>query len=189
MSESLHERLKSATQQTHDRLDKRIMAGDIFASTENFARFLRVQSRFHRDIDALYDKPELAVLIPELAARRRFPLIAQDLQDLNAALPEHVGKLNGNTAIPEALGWLYVAEGSNIGGTVLFKMASKQLGLGAEHGARHLAAHPDGAARHWREFTTALNEIDLSAEQQAQVIAAANEAFNTVHDYVAQEFV
>lgn len=188
MPRDLHERLKAATRDTHDALDKSVMAGDIFANTGNFARFLRVQSRFHRDIDALYTKPELAALLPDLPARRRTDLIAQDLADLGEALPQHAGKLGVDTALPEALGWLYVAEGSNVGGTVLFKMASKQLGLRADHGARHLAAHPDGAARHWREFTTALDAIALDEAEEARVFAAANEAFATVHGYVAEEF-
>ncbi len=188
MSNTLHERLKAATRETHDRLDQRIMAGDIFANTDNFARFLRVQARFHADIAALYDKPELSALIPDLDERRRLTLIAQDLADLGAPAPAHVGKLDGNTPLPEALGWLYVAEGSNVGGAVLFKLASKQLGLSAEHGARHLASHPDGAARHWRAFTQALNEAGLDETSEAHIIAAANQAFATVHGYVAEEF-
>ncbi|PJK08033.1 biliverdin-producing heme oxygenase [Lysobacteraceae bacterium NML120232] len=182
-------RLKEATRDTHDRLDKSIMAEDIFASQAQFARFLRVQYRFHRDVDALYTKPELVPLLPELDARRRLAQVTQDLHDLDIALPAAAaGKLDGNTALPEALGWLYVAEGSNIGGTVLYKLASSKLGLNAEHGARHLAAHPDGAARHWREFTQALDEITLSEDEEARVFAAANQAFATVQGYVNEEF-
>lgn len=182
-------RLKEATRDTHDRLDKRIMAEDIFASQAQFARFLRVQYRFHRDVDALYTKPELVPLLPELDARRRLAQVTQDLRDLDTPLPaEAPGKLDSSTALPEALGWLYVAEGSNIGGTVLYKLASSKLGLNAEHGARHLAAHPDGAARHWREFTRALDEIALSEDEEARVFAAANQAFATVQGYVTEEF-
>ncbi|MDO4709779.1 MAG: biliverdin-producing heme oxygenase [Pseudomonadota bacterium] len=182
-------RLKEATRDTHDRLDKSIMAEDIFSSQAQFARFLRVQYRFHRDVDALYTKPELVPLLPELDARRRLAQVTQDLRDLGTPLPEAAaGKLDSSTALPEALGWLYVAEGSNIGGTVLYKLASSKLGLNAEHGARHLAAHPDGAARHWREFTRALDEIALSEAEEARVFAAANQAFATVQGYVNEEF-
>jgi hypothetical protein len=36
--------------------------------------------------------------------------------------------LPSDLELPAALGWLYVAEGSNLGGTILYKMAAK-LGL------------------------------------------------------------
>lgn len=186
--DSRSRRLKAATHAVHDRLDKGLMAADLFSSRERFARFLRVQYRFHRDIDALYHKPELAALIPDLVARRRLDLIAEDLADLHAALPATgEARLGSDTPLAEALGWLYVAEGSNLGGTVLFKLASTKLGLGREFGARHLAAHPDGAARHWREFTAALDAVALSEAEEAQMMQAAADAFRTVQEYADEE--
>ncbi|KAG0926111.1 hypothetical protein G6F68_010211 [Rhizopus microsporus] len=98
-----------------------------------------------------------------------------------------IAALPADLPLPAALGWLYVAEGSNLGGTILYKMAAK-LGLDRDFGARHLAAHPDGAARHWREFTAALDAVPLSAEQEQQVIDAADAAFRSVHGHVEVEF-
>ncbi|WP_447595530.1 biliverdin-producing heme oxygenase [Stenotrophomonas rhizophila] len=182
------QRLKAATRDSHGALDKRIMAGDIFASRGQFARFLRVQYRFHRDIDALYANAALDALLPDLEARRRLPLIARDLADLEQILPAPVPmRLDPDLALPAALGWLYVAEGSNLGGTILYKMAAR-LGLDAGFGARHLAAHPDGAARHWREFTAALDGVVLDDAQEQQVIDAADAAFRSVHGHVELEF-
>ncbi len=182
------QRLKAATRDSHGALDARIMAGDIFASRDHFARFLRVQFRFHRDVDALYGSAALDALLPDLAERRRLNLVAQDLQDLEQALPTLLAApLRADLPLAAALGWLYVAEGSNLGGAVLYKMAAR-LGLDAGFGARHLAAHPDGAARHWRSFTAALDSVLLTAEQEQQVIDAADAAFRSVHAHVEQEF-
>lgn len=182
------QRLKAATSSTHDSLDKRIMAEDIFASRERFAKFVRVQYRFHRDIGALYATPVLRALLPDLEQRQRLAQIADDLRDLGQPLPgETAAVIAPDIELPRALGWLYVAEGSNLGGTILFKLAAK-LGLGAGFGASHLAAHPDGAARHWRAFTQALDSIALTAEQEAAAIDGANTAFGTVRGYVEQEF-
>lgn len=182
------QRLKSATSSTHDSLDKRIMSEDIFASRERFARFVRVQYRFHRDIQALYAAPVLDALLPDLAERQRLGQIADDLGDLQQTLPaEAAPAVPSDVDLAHALGWLYVAEGSNLGGTILFKMAAK-LGLGAQFGASHLAAHPDGAARHWRQFTAALDTVPLSDAQEAAVIDGANTAFRTVRGYVEEEF-
>lgn len=110
------QRLKAATRDSHGALDKRIMAGDIFASRDLFAKFVRVQFRFHRDIDALYGNPALDALLPDLDERRRLPLIARDLADLEQTLPLPASAgLDGDLPLPAALGWLYVAEGSNLG--------------------------------------------------------------------------
>ncbi len=112
-------RLKARTTGTHERLDQSIMAGDPFASRERYALFVEVQYQFHRDIDALYDDMALDVLLPDLKGRRRFALVGQDLIDLGFDLPVADGEpafLTGNAIdLPTALGWLYVAEGSNLG--------------------------------------------------------------------------
>jgi len=185
---SRSKQLKAATSTTHDSLDKRVMAADIFANRDNFARFLRVQYRFHRDIDALYSHAGLLALVPDLAERRRLPRISHDLLDLGSDVPaETAPAVDAGITLPEALGWLYVAEGSNLGGTVLFKLARERLQLGADFGARHLAAHADGAARHWRSFTAVLDAAELAAAHEALVVEGARTAFQTVRAYVDEE--
>ncbi|MFT3763273.1 MAG: biliverdin-producing heme oxygenase [Pseudoxanthomonas sp.] len=185
---SRSQRLKAATRSVHDALDKRIMAADIFASRGNFARFLRVQYRFHRDVDPLYASAQLEALLPELCERRRLPKIADDLGDLGQLPPPPAPcRLDGDTPLPSALGWLYVAEGSNLGGAILFKLAGEKLGLGRDFGARHLAAHPDGAARHWRGFTAALDALALSPAQEDEVVRGAEAAFRAVRGYAEEE--
>ncbi|QQP97188.1 biliverdin-producing heme oxygenase [Lysobacter enzymogenes] len=185
---SRSQRLKAATHATHDRLDQRIMAGGIFASRDRFARFLRVQYRFHCDIDGLYANDALAALVPDLSGRRRLPQIAADLRDLGQPLPPFaVAAVRADLPLAAALGWLYVAEGSNLGGSVLYKLAAK-LGLDSGFGARHLAAHPDGVARHWRGFTGALDSVALSLAEEGEVIAGAEAAFQRVRAHVEDEF-
>lgn len=183
-------RLKAATHATHDALDKRIMAADIFANRTQFAKFLRVQYRFHRDIDALYSCPKLTTLMPSLEQRRRLLKIANDLSDLGQQPPPpqpQPPRFDNTTTKATALGWLYVAEGSNLGATILYKMAKEKLGLNGSLGARHLAAHPDGAARHWREFTRVLDSVVLDEQDEATTLQAAKDAFATVAGYAEEE--
>src|SRR5690606_16293746 len=75
-------RLKAATHEAHERLDKWIMAAAPFSGRERYGLFAQVQRQFHRDIDALYAEPRLDALLPDLAGRRRLPLIEADLADL-----------------------------------------------------------------------------------------------------------
>lgn len=183
----LSKRLKAKTSDTHERLDKRIMAADPFGDRARYGRFLKVQQLFHRDVDALFQRADLAALIPDFAGRRRLDAILGDLADLGVAPAEADGaprfSAGEGDGLPAALGWLYVVEGSNLGAAFLFKAAAA-LGLNGEFGARHLAGHPDGRAAHWRGFTGAIDGLTPSEEEGACVIAGARAAFERVHALV-----
>jgi heme oxygenase len=176
-------RLRAASQAAHARLDRLIMAAKPFASRDAYGRFLYVQHAFHSDIDRLYDNPQLAALIPHLERRRRLPLIARDLADLGLPIRNRTPVRDFQTSIDRAnaLGWLYVAEGSNLGAAFLLKEAAR-LGLSEDFGARHLAAAPEGRGLSWRNFTAALDGVDLSCAEDARVDAGANAAFSRVRE-------
>lgn len=188
---SRSKRLKSATHETHDRLDKAIMGHEPFAGRDRYGLFVKVQHAFHREIDALYDDATLDALLPDLKGRRRFAQIGQDLADLGIEAPayaaEPVFRPGAPLDLPTALGWLYVAEGSNLGAAFLLKDALK-LGLSEEFGARHLAGAPEGRGLHWRTFTAALDAVPLTDEDEARAIAGAEAAFRRVHGLVDETF-
>lgn len=171
------QRLKAATTDLHDRLDARIMALDSFAAPDRYVRFLRAQQAFHAAIAPLYADPALQALIPDLAERDRSGAIAADLTAV--ALPPPAIPNPAPVAtddIPAALGWLYVAEGSSLGAAFLIK-AAQRIGFDADHGAQHLAGHPDGRAAHWRRFTAAIDDAAMTDADEARMIDAARTAF------------
>lgn len=182
-------RLKQLTHATHDRLDQSIMAAEPFTSRERYGLFVRLQHGFHRDIDALYDNRVLASILPDLAGRRRLALIEQDLADLGLAAPvwDDQPRFRTDADIAEALGWLYVAEGSNLGAALLIKEAMK-LGLSEEFGARHLAGAPEGRARQWRSFTEALDAIEFDEDDERRLALGGIAAFARVRSLVRHEF-
>lgn len=181
-------RLKAGTRDAHAGLDQFIMAAEPFASRDNFAKFLKTQYHFHRDLDVLFTRDELDAILPDLQGRRRLHLVEQDLNDLGHSLPsDSLVRFDADTPfdLPEALGWLYVVEGSNLGAAFLLKFAAK-LGLNEEFGARHLAGAAEGRGLHWRTFTEALDSIALTDEEELRVIKGAEEAFRAVHAYAVR---
>ncbi|WP_156381966.1 MULTISPECIES: biliverdin-producing heme oxygenase [unclassified Aureimonas] len=185
--EGRSKRLKTTTSGTHLRLDERIMAARPFESRERYAAFAATQYLFHRDIDALYLDRSLQAIVPDLAGRRRLSSIAADLADLGFPLPESAPYFAPASApdLPTALGWLYVAEGSNLGAAFLLKFAAK-LGLSEAFGARHLAGAPEGRARHWRQFTGALDAVNMTPSEEARLAKGAHQAFIRVHNLVTR---
>jgi heme oxygenase len=182
-------RLQAATRQVHEQLDRHIMACNPFGSFENYRRFLVAQYHFHSDVDGLYAVPGLAALLPGLRERRRLARIGYDLLDLGHPLPvpDAAGRVAAGGDTAAALGWLYVAELSNLGAGGLFRLA-EHLGLNERFGASHLAAHPSGRAAHWRRFTTALDGLKWSPAQELRAAHAACAAFQRMQAHVEAAF-
>lgn len=177
----LSKRLKLETHKAHQRVDDAIMALSPFANLEGYKRFLAVQYRFQQRTAPLYARNDLNTLLPNLPLRCRFDAITQDCLDLGLT-PDDIQSTDAPLAdLPaaEAVGWLYVNEGSNLGAAFLLKYAS-QLGLTTQHGARHLAPSEDGRGLHWRQFTAQLDSLALSEAQKQQTLAGARNAFQFV---------
>lgn len=181
---ALSDRLKHATRSTHEVLDSSIMQLEPFRNVANYTTFLRIQHALHADVAPLYERADLQALIPGLAEFCRLPAVTQDGADLGTNLPaQPQSALPQGIDLPQALGWLYVVEGSNLGAAFLIK-AARKMGLSETHGARHLAEAPEGRAAHWRRFKDGLNAAELTPAQQDRVIAGANAAFARVQGLV-----
>lgn len=90
----------------------------------------------------------------------------------------------------EALGWIFVSEGSKLGAAFLIKRAVG-LGLSDTFGARHLGEPAGGRAEGWKSFIRTLDGLDLSAEEEADLdkgAVAAFERFTVLleHAYAAE---
>ncbi|WP_439328503.1 biliverdin-producing heme oxygenase [Lonepinella sp. BR2357] len=185
--QTFSERLKAANRTTHDSVDNLVMSVEPFKNNENYAKFLQLQSVFHKIVDDIYKDPELNKKIPELEYMARYDRVLKDLAVLNSQPYEFKGNLphpQGNAAI----GWLYCAEGSNLGAAFLYKAAEKRLSFDAENGASHLAGHPDGRGKHWREFKVYLDNLGLDVQAEDEAIQGAKDAFAFYKVIVRQIF-
>lgn len=184
--QSRAKRLKAMTSGVHEGVDRSIMSASSFASIARYEEFLAIQYLFHRDVAVLYADARLQAGFPDLARRCRLPLVLADMKDLGVATPaEGVPAFMAGSPlnIGSALGWLYVAEGSNMGAALLRKEAQK-LGLTDNRGARHLAPAPEGPAPHWRAFVAALDAFTLTEDEEARALEGALAAFARVQAHV-----
>ncbi|WP_121119126.1 biliverdin-producing heme oxygenase [Croceibacterium ferulae] len=174
-------RLRAGTGDMHERLDRRINAAAAFDSVAAYGRFVQMQWVFHAEIAPLYRDADLQRVLPGLAARQRLALVAEDLADLDLApAVEPAARFTaGRIDIAAALGWLYVAEGSNMGAALLRKAAAR-LGLSDGHGGRHLAPAAEGPAAQWRIFTAALDAAELDSAGEERAVQGARAAFSRV---------
>ncbi|WP_421847809.1 biliverdin-producing heme oxygenase [Marinomonas sp.] len=170
-------RLKYSTLASHDSVDTLVMQSEPFANEENYIKFLRVQHIFHLSVAPLYHQPDLQTLLSGLAELPRLFAVESDLADLGLTLNVDKKDVACIDHLYEAIGWLYCSEGSNIGAAFLYKETQK-LNFDAHRGARHLSAHVDGRAPHWRKFVAQLDALNLTDEQTDQAVKGAVDAFD-----------
>ncbi|MPQ84930.1 biliverdin-producing heme oxygenase [Pseudomonas sp. MAFF 730085] len=170
------QRLNQITHVPHTKLDALVKAHAPFETQANFARFVVAQYLFQSELVALYNDPELIKIVPDLAERCRADAAKLDLADLHTDVPAPVTGAVNNPGKAEALGWLFVSEGSKLGAAFLIKRAVG-LGLSETFGARHLGEPAGGRAEGWKRFTRTLDGLHFNAEEEAAVEKGAIDAF------------
>lgn len=113
------------------------------------------------------------------ARGRRVDLVQWDLRMLElpgvADARAFVPALPG---VPEALGSLYVLEGSALGGQFIASRAQRLLGLTPERGAAYFHGCGSGTAARWREFQAiAAGQLDGDEDACSRAAAAAVQTF------------
>lgn len=171
---TLSELLKSDSTDAHDTVDHAVMSMKPFESAENYHKFLKLQAQFHRVVKPAYHLPHLQAHFGDLAALDRTDKIQKDMADLKVSAHDF-GQPPAITD-DEYIGWLYCAEGSNVGAAILYKHAGK-ISLDENFGASHLAAHSDGRMPHWRAFKAKLDSLPLDDAQIKAAQKGARDAF------------
>lgn len=183
----LSARLKQETAGLHQQMHDLMAQLQPFSSRARYASFVAAQYHFQRDVEHLFDDPVLRAAVPDLQVRGREAATLADLADLDIAT-DQAAIATTAVRMPEALGWLYVSEGSTLGAALLLKEVKDRLGLHEQFGARHLAASPEGRALVWRRFVGLLDQPGLSPAAQQAVLDGAKAAFTRFGELLRQQF-
>lgn len=175
----LSDKLKEETKVNHQQLEKVLIVKLKSVRSKNeYAEILKLFYGYFGGLEVLIDKVIDTGLLPDSERRRKTAALARDLEDLGS---EIAAKASG-TALPainihlQALGALYVIEGSTLGGTIISKMMQQQLNL-TGGGLSFFSGYGEHTTRMWDTFKEILDQQAQNPEQEAVVIAAANETF------------
>lgn len=185
---TLLERLKAETRAEHDRIERTV---DLDRLTATLAGYRAMLMRLHGFHSAWEAKAAEVVGGDDLFRRRRKArLIAKDLARLGmdeeeiARLPRcHPPMPLSNEA--EAMGSLYVVEGSTLGGAVIARAAERRLGLTAETGCGFFRSYGRETAAMWRSFGTRLLELSSPAVDGI-VVASAKRTFEVMRIWLSE---
>ncbi|NCD69302.1 biliverdin-producing heme oxygenase [Mucilaginibacter agri] len=181
----LAENLKEQTLANHQQLEKKLV-GQIkgLTSKEDYIKLLQL---FYGYFGGLEERINLFIdqnIIPDHANRRKTESIAADITELGGtpadkAINNDLPEINN---AQQALGALYVIEGSTLGGSIISKMISGRLGL--QNGLSFFNSYGDNTHQMWAVFKNILN--GQPAESQPVVVDAANSTFLKFENWIEQ---
>lgn len=182
----LHEKLREATADSHQALERDLDWAERIATREGYLNLIADLRGFH----ATYESAIGRALADEhfFGPRRRLDLLDADLFDLGMArkaipmLPSpQVITLSTATA---GLGALYVLEGSRLGGQVICREVEKRLSL-AGAGTRYYRGYGGDTGRMWRNFLARLEAVGGDAAMEREAMAASIATFEALAEWLS----
>lgn len=174
--------LREATAAAHETLETEARIEARLASPETRPAMVAAFYRFHAGLE-----PVSHALTARLNAdvgggfepRSRAGGIARDLAALGVAAPA-AARLEGPASSGEALGWVYVAEGSMLGGRIIRKRLTAE-GHGLE-GLSFLDPYGEETGARWRAFMTLLDQACAAGRADVdQIVKGGVDGFAFAH--------
>lgn len=187
------QRLRAETQENHKRLESRL---DLLERALSLERYRELVARFYGFYVPMESCLEAicreALPQVEYSQRRKLPWLVQDLERLGLSR-EQVEALPMCAQLPEvreaaqALGCLYVLEGSTLGGQIISRHLQSVHGLDAENGAAFFRSYGPQIGPMWRAFGAAITAYPAGVEEEQRILRAACETFMTLETWLCDE--
>ncbi|MEO6136096.1 MAG: biliverdin-producing heme oxygenase [Ginsengibacter sp.] len=181
----LSEELKLKTKQHHQQLEVKIIGAIKSIQHKNdYVQLLQLFAGFFGALEVSIDQIMDLKFLPDYALRRKATALHSDLILLSASLPIKLESQNLPTIENslQALGALYVMEGSTLGGQVIAKMILNKLP--EEKAFSFFKSYGEKTNEMWNFFKATIDAIDLTKDEMDIVIESANETFHKFSLYV-----
>jgi heme oxygenase len=186
----LHALLKQETRRHHDQIETSPLLNKIMDGSITLTEYRLLIEKFYAYILPCERLVKQLPWHDMLVDREKSPLLAQDLQSLGHSQQalsniSHCPSLPDLTKREHVLGYLYVIEGSTLGGQVILKLLGDKFKLTPETGVSYFAGFGRETKARWNAFCQDLNQVTHS-EQQHSVISAANITYTTLNNWMSE---
>jgi len=170
--------LRARTRALHEQIESGINLAKLLSTREGYRSLLAAYLSLYRPFEAALAAAPGAVRelvgFPETGHVR---LLEGDLRALGMtdaqinAVADAVGlpDLSETNAL---LGALYVIEGSQLGGQMIYRDVQAKLGLDKQSGASFFGGEGENTGRHWKQFLSGLEEQVTDPERAADTACA-----------------
>lgn len=182
MSETIMERLRNETKTAHQQLEKGTIP--YIKQSTNEAAYSHVLYMFYGYFSQVEEQIQGIIdesVLPDIKERRQSGAILADLNSIGYPTENlrTANELPVIKSIPQALGAMYVLEGSTLGGRFISQMLAKQLNRTPAEGISFFSGYGEQTEAKWKKFTEMMNEYVINHPLNAnEVVAAANETFS-----------
>jgi heme oxygenase (biliverdin-IX-beta and delta-forming) len=168
----LRNRTDAAHQALHLHPTFAVLAGRT-GTRDDYARLTAGLAGFYLSIDPLLVAASAVdATLPSYTPRSR--LLVEDAAALGATHLIAECNLEEPAGTPEALGWLYVVEGSTLGATVMSARAEDVAGV---HAASFWLWCRDNGPRRWKSLVGVMNASTLNDDGRERAARAADQLF------------
>lgn len=188
---SVLQRLREETREEHEAVERDL---DWEWHVAERGRYRALLARFHGFHAAL--EPRIAAALEEAAffdPRRRLDDLVADLVALGLT-PQRIAGLPLCRGAPnlsgpsEALGALYVLEGSTLGGQIIARRVARDLGLAPHTGCAYYAAHGRETGTMWRDTRARLAAQAESGPAAADaMVSSARATFAALRAWLRED--
>ncbi|SFW19032.1 heme oxygenase [Sinomicrobium oceani] len=178
--EKLSAIIKESTRAHHQETEKKVVLRiKNIRNNEDYAALLKCFYAYFGAVEKAI-APYINDILPDYAERRDSSFIRKDIEALGGStenLPRAIAPAIANGV--QAMGALYVLEGSIMGGPYIVQMLQKK---GIDKGFDFFGGYGEGSAGKWAAFTEVLDNLPGSSEEQDMAVRTASETFKRFGD-------
>lgn len=174
----LSEELKLKTKEKHQQLEVKIVTSiKLIHHRNDYACLLQLFAGYFGSLEDLIEQKLNQGMLPDYPLRRKTAALQADLMCLSAPVPAKIESVNLPTIENnlQALGALYVMEGSTLGGRIITKMVAGKLS--DENAFSFFEGYGENTNEMWKSFKASIDTICLTKEETGIIIESANETF------------
>ncbi|MHA4844492.1 biliverdin-producing heme oxygenase [Flavitalea antarctica] len=175
--------LKEYTAEAHTDLERKMIPHlKKISSRDEYVNLLDFMHGFYEPLEE-----RLAPFLPEGPSHSPSANIVKDINELDAGYQLSGKKAPGLPDIhsaANALGVLYVIEGSTLGGQIITKMLSKQIESDSTGGFSFYNPYGEETLANWNNFKKKLDQ-PFDENEKKEIIEGANETFRTLNNWIS----
>jgi heme oxygenase len=190
--ETFIKNLRHQTAESHQKLEDNDLSKAILNPSVIQAEYQKYLSGLYGLTIACEDQvfPIINHIVPQLEKRYKSKKIIEDLSftgfsDLKIdELPYYQYEFS---TVAEALGIMYVLEGSSLGGRILYKHVNQYLGLDAQNGAAYFWGYGNETGPMWKSFISEVARFAVENGEGQKIIDSAVKTFTITDTWLRKQ--
>lgn len=182
--------LRSETAPQHAKLETSAVSKALLSDNVSLNDYVRYLIKM-KSVIAFCEKtifPLVKNIIYDIENRRKLALINKDLEQfgINNTVENDYCPFQHNDSTGFAAGYMYVIEGSTLGGRVILKHIQSKLGIDENKNGAFFAGYGLLTGSSWKKFLRMLADYTYEMQCSDEVIEGAKHAFRSIYDYFEQ---